>query len=170
MDKLQVEELEPRQLLSGVRPSPQPPPTQPSQAGACPAPAPVRAPTIDTNSGHAVPAAPGSPHAGSPTAGPITITSPMGGGGGHLDAGQARAADTQWPAAGRSETGVRVPSFPAQSASAAAADTASARSTASAVQSASSGSGDEASARSPASAIRLTSSGTANSIRETMTV
>jgi hypothetical protein len=170
MDKLQVEELEPRQLLNGVRSSPQPPPTQPSPAGACPAPAPVRAPTLDADSGNAAPVAPGSRCDGGPTTGPLQTTSPPAAGGGHLDAAQARAADTQWPAAGRSEAGVLAPNAPAQPASAAAADTASARSTASAVQSASSGSVDEGSARSPASAIRLASSDTASSSRETITV
>ena len=56
MDKLQVEELEPRQLLSGTSFSPRPPSSQPSAAGALTAPAAERSPFIDYGGGHAGPA------------------------------------------------------------------------------------------------------------------
>jgi hypothetical protein len=82
MHKLQVEELEPRQLLNSAGFSPRPPSPEHSAAGPCPAVAAERAPFVDLR-GHAGPAAADAPHeGGSEIRSPRSEARPYTGGGG----------------------------------------------------------------------------------------
>jgi hypothetical protein len=64
MANLQVEELEPRQLLNGTGLSPRPPPAQPAAAGAFAGRVVERAPSVDLGGGHAGPVSQGRPGEG----------------------------------------------------------------------------------------------------------
>jgi hypothetical protein len=81
MPNLQVEELEPRQLLNGTGFSPRPPPAQPVAAGAFAGRVDERAPSVDLGGGHAGPVRHGGPGEGGAEVGaPQVIVSSYTGG------------------------------------------------------------------------------------------
>jgi hypothetical protein len=86
MANLQVEELEPRQLLNSTGFSHQPPPSHVAPAGAFAGRVVERAPSVDLGGGHAGPVRQGRPGEGGVEIGPSRGTSP------HYPGGRAREA------------------------------------------------------------------------------